>query len=42
LALLTELLDADVLVLQAKLNLAFAHADAALAYQKLLKSSGNL
>jgi outer membrane protein TolC len=42
LALLTELLDADVLVLQAKLNLAFARADAALAYQKLLKSSGNL
>ncbi|MFM6954256.1 MAG: TolC family protein [Sphingobacteriaceae bacterium] len=42
LTLLTEVLDADVLVLQAKLNLAFARADAALAYQKLLKSSGNL
>ena len=41
-ALLTEVLDADILLLQAKLNDAIAKADAELAYQKLLKSTGNL
>ncbi|MFM6976325.1 MAG: TolC family protein [Sphingobacteriaceae bacterium] len=40
-ALLTEVLDADVLLLQTKLNDAVARADAELAYQKLLKSTGN-
>jgi outer membrane protein TolC len=39
-ALLSELLDADVLKLQAKLNLTFAKADAEIAYNHLLKSTG--
>lgn len=39
---ITELLDADVSLLQAKLNVSLAKADAALAYQKLLKTTGTL
>jgi outer membrane protein len=39
-ALLSELLDADVLKLQAKLNLTFAKADAEIAFSHLLKSTG--
>lgn len=42
LATTTELLDADVAQLQAKLNYAFARADAAVAYQKLLQTVGLL
>jgi outer membrane protein len=38
----TELLDADVAQLQAKLNRAFAKADAMVAYNKLLQSAGLL
>jgi len=38
----TELLDADVAQLQAKLNHAFAKADAVVAYNKLLQSAGLL
>ena len=38
----TELLDADVAQLQAKLNHAFAKADAMVAYNKLLQSAGLL
>ena len=38
----TELLDADVAQLQAKLNHAFAQADAMVAYNKLLQSAGLL
>ena len=38
----TELLDADVAQLQAKLNHAFAKADALVAYNKLLQSAGLL
>ena len=36
----TELLDANLLLLQSKLNLAVAKADVMLAYNKLLQSSG--
>jgi outer membrane protein TolC len=39
---LTDLLDADVAQLQAKLNLAFAKADLVLAYQTLLQRAGML
>jgi outer membrane protein len=39
-ALLSDLLDADVLQLQAKLNLTSAKADAEIAYNHLLKSTG--
>jgi outer membrane protein TolC len=39
---LTDLLDADVAQLQAKLNLAFAKADLVLAYQTLLQKAGLL
>lgn len=42
LATTTELLDADVAQLQAQLNYAFARADAAVAYQKLLQTAGLL
>ncbi len=38
----TELLDADVAQLQAKLNQAFAKADAVVAYNKLLQAAGLL
>ena len=38
----TELLDADVAQLQAKLNYAFSKADAAVAYKKLEQSAGTL
>ncbi len=38
----TELLDADVAQLQARLNYAFARADAVVAYNKLLQSAGLL
>ncbi len=40
LATTTDLLDADVAQLQAKLNYAFAQADAVVAYKKLLQTSG--
>jgi outer membrane protein TolC len=40
LATTSELLDADVAQLQARLNYAFAKADAAVAYQKLLQTVG--
>ena len=39
---LTDLLDADVAQLQAKLNLTFAKADIELAYQTLLQKAGML
>jgi outer membrane protein TolC len=39
---LTDLLDADVAQLQARLNLAFAKADLVLAYQTLLQKAGVL
>jgi outer membrane protein TolC len=38
----TELLDADVALLKAKLNLSSARADAVAAYNKLLQTSGQL
>jgi outer membrane protein len=38
----TDLLDADVASLQAKLNFAYAKADAVVAYNKLLQSAGLL
>jgi outer membrane protein TolC len=38
----TDLLEADVAQLQAKLNHAFARADAMVAYNKLLQVTGNL
>jgi len=38
----TDLLDADVAQLQAKLNYAFAKADAVVAYNKLLETAGTL
>jgi outer membrane protein TolC len=38
----TELLDANVLLLQSKINLAVAKADVLLAYSKLLESAGIL
>jgi len=42
LATTTDLLDADVAQLQARLNYAFAKADAAVSYKKLLQISGLL
>jgi outer membrane protein len=39
---LTDLLEADVSLLQTKLNVAVAKADAALAYNKLLETTGTL
>ena len=42
LATTTDLLDADVAQLQAKLNYAFAKADAAVSYEKLLQTTGQL
>lgn len=39
---LTELLDADVELLQAKLNIEFAKADLVLSYNRLLQTSGTL
>lgn len=42
LATTTELLDADVAQLQARLNYAFAQSDAVVAYNKLLQSAGVL
>lgn len=42
LATTTDLLDADVAQLQAKLNYSYAKADAAVAYNNLLKTSGQL
>ncbi len=42
LATTTELLDADVAQLQARLNYAFAKADALVSYQKLLQTAGLL
>jgi outer membrane protein len=42
LATTTELLDADVAQLQARLNYAFAKSDAVVAYDKLLQSAGLL
>lgn len=39
---ITELLEADVLLLQAKLNASVAKADAALAYNKILSTTGTL
>jgi outer membrane protein len=42
LATTTELLDADVAQLQARMNYAFAHSDAVVAYDKLLQSAGLL
>lgn len=38
----TDLLEADVMLLQTKLNIAVAKADAALAYNKLLETTGTL
>jgi outer membrane protein TolC len=42
LATTTELLDADVDQLQARMNYAFAKSDAVVAYSKLLQSAGVL
>ena len=42
LATTTELLDADVAELQARMNYAFAQSDAVVAYNKLLQSAGLL
>lgn len=42
LATTTELLDADVAQLQARMNYAFAQSDAVVAYNKLLQSAGVL
>lgn len=42
LATTTDLLDADVAALQAKLNYSFSKADAVVAYKKLLLTSGTL
>ena len=42
LATTTDLLDADVAQLQAKLNFAFAKADAVAAYNKLMQVAGLL
>jgi outer membrane protein TolC len=40
-ALLSDLLDADIALLQARMNLALSTADAEVAYYKLMKSIGN-
>jgi len=42
LATTTDLLDADVARLQARLNASFAKADASVAYSKLLQTAGQL
>jgi len=42
LATTTDLLDADLAELQAKLNFSFAKADAVVAYKKLLQTAGGL
>lgn len=42
LATITELLDANVMLLQARLHISAARADAALAYYKLLETAGML
>jgi outer membrane protein TolC len=42
LATTTELLDADVAQLQARMNYDFARADAVLSYHRLLQASGQL
>jgi outer membrane protein len=42
LATTTDLLDADVAQLQARMNLIFAQADAVVAYHKLLQAAGSL
>jgi outer membrane protein TolC len=42
LVLLSELLDAENAVLNAKINLALSKADAQVAYYKLLKSTGTI
>ena len=39
---ITELLEADVSLLQAKLNASVAKADAALSYNKILSTTGTL
>ncbi|MEO8772034.1 MAG: TolC family protein [Ferruginibacter sp.] len=39
---ITDLLEADVSLLQSKLNVSFGKADAVLAYNKLLQTSGSL
>ena len=39
---ITDLLEADVSLLQSKLNISFGKADAILAYNKLLQTSGSL
>ncbi len=39
---ITDLLEADVSLLQTKLNASFARADAALAYNKILQTTGTL
>ena len=41
-ALLTDLLDADFYLLQAKINLSNARADLELAYYKVQKATGDL
>jgi outer membrane protein len=41
-SLLSDLLDANTLLLQAKINESLANADTELAYKRLLKASGNL
>jgi outer membrane protein len=42
LATTTDLIDADVSALQARMNLVFAKADAVVAYNKLLQTAGSL
>lgn len=42
LATITELLDANVMLLQTRLNISGARADAVLAYYKLLATAGTL
>ena len=42
LATTTDLLDADVAQLQARMNLVFAKADAVVAYNQLLQTSGQI
>ena len=42
LATTTDLLDADVAQLQAKMNVAFARADASVAYKNLLQTTGQI
>ena len=42
LVILSELLEANNLVIQSKINLAIARADLQIAYYRLIKSAGNL